>query len=113
MKYIAHVSSYFYPSIGGQENSIKNITERLVKLGYKIEIFTSNALPLFSFMKTLFILLYRKLSIKLFPYLFLAWLLKNFAWCLGTLVESINIILNTSCKKTFTSENELLKLKIR
>jgi glycosyltransferase involved in cell wall biosynthesis len=60
------------------------------------------ALPLFSFMEALFILLYRKLNIKLFPHLFLAWLLKNFAWGLGTLVGLINIVLNTSDYKTLS-----------
>ena len=60
------------------------------------------ALPLFSFMEALFILLYRKLNIKLFPHLFLGWLLKNFAWGLGTLVGLINVVLNTSDYKTLS-----------
>lgn len=60
------------------------------------------ALPLFSFMEALFILLYKKLSIELLPYLFLAWLLKNFAWGMGILVGLINIALNVSDYKALS-----------
>lgn len=53
-------------------------------------------LPLFSFIEALFILIYRNLNFKLLLNLFLVWLLKNFAWGLGTLVGLVNVVLKSS-----------------
>jgi len=39
---ICFVTSFFYPTIGGVENHIFYLAKELIKLGYDIEVFTSN-----------------------------------------------------------------------
>ena len=39
---ILQVTPYFFPSVGGIENHVKNLTKHLVKKGHEVTIFTSN-----------------------------------------------------------------------
>ncbi|MEZ8985215.1 hypothetical protein OAI_11450 [Vibrio cyclitrophicus FF160] len=42
MKRVLLVSEYFFPNIGGVENSIDNLAKEYIKLGYQVDIITSD-----------------------------------------------------------------------
>jgi len=46
---------------------------------------------IFSLVESIFILIYRRPSIFLFPYIFIAWVIKNYAFGLGTLIGILNV----------------------
>jgi len=58
-------------------------------------------LIIFSLVESIFILIYRRPSILLFPYIFFSWVIKNYAWGLGTLIGIINISLNKKIRIKF------------
>jgi phosphatidylinositol N-acetylglucosaminyltransferase subunit A len=39
---VCFVNAFFYPTIGGVETHIQNVGKELIKLGYDVEVFTSN-----------------------------------------------------------------------
>ena len=39
---IAQVIAYYPPHVGGMENCVKEVSERLAKKGHQVEVFTSD-----------------------------------------------------------------------
>ena len=58
-------------------------------------------LIIFSLVESIFILIYRRPSILLFPYIFISWVIKNYAFGLGTLIGILNISFNKRIRIRF------------
>ena len=39
---IAYVTAFYYPTIGGVEQAVKELAERYVKQGHEVHVFTSD-----------------------------------------------------------------------
>jgi glycosyltransferase involved in cell wall biosynthesis len=61
-------------------------------------------LIIFSLVESIFILIFRRPRILLVPYIFICWVIKNYAWGWGTLVGLINVVLNASDYKTLRKQ---------
>jgi glycosyltransferase involved in cell wall biosynthesis len=73
-KKIIHVTSYYPPHLGGQENYVKIVTNKLAKNGWDIDVFTSdigtkNKKPVFSYNHRVFYL--KSIDIAHTPIIFL------------------------------------------
>jgi glycosyltransferase involved in cell wall biosynthesis len=56
---------------------------------------------IFSLVESIFILIYRRPSMLLFPYIFISWVIKNYAFGLGTLIGILNISFNKRIRIRF------------